>query len=123
MQENMIRDAPVDGKHGEIAESAKESKRQKRFVQFSKILTAFVAITMLPASYYVIYRCLELAELAISEGYMGALPYLTAVVGFVQATVVLVLGFYYNNSKAEKVAKAQYGNTAAPCGDPLKRDF
>ena len=39
----------------------------------------------------------------------GALPYVTAIVGFVEASVVIVLGCYYDNSKKEKVAKAQFG--------------
>lgn len=97
--------------------------KQKRHIQFSKILTAFFASTMVPISFYVIYRCLNLAELAITMSYTGALPYLTAVVGFVQASVAIVLGCYYNNSKAEKVAKAQYGSTDTFCDNSLKRDF
>lgn len=104
--------------------AAEENKKEKRYVQFSKILTAFFAVTMIPVSFYVIYRCLNLAELAITMSYTGALPYLTAVVGFVQASVAIVLGCYYNNSKAEKVANAQYGNRYSESqGDPLKRDF
>lgn len=101
----------------------KEQLRRKRYVQFSKILAGCFALTMTPVSIYVIHRCLDLAEMAITMNYMGALPYLTAVVGFVEAAVTIVLGFYFSNSKAEKVAKAQYGSTNSPGDDPLKRDY
>lgn len=90
--------------------------RGKRHIQYSKILTAVFAAVMLPLSSYVVYRCLYLAELAIINGFTGALPYVTAIVGFVEAAVTVVLGFYYSNSKAEKVARAQYG-------DGVKRDI
>jgi len=103
--------------------TAKERRRQRKYVQFSKILAGSFALSMTPVSVYVIYRCLALAELAITRDYTGALPYLTAVVGFVEAAVTIVLGFYFNNSKAEKVANAQYGFRSAQQDDPLNRDF
>ncbi len=77
-------------------------------IQFSKILTAVFAVVMLPMSGYVIVRCLHLAQMAIENGFTGALPYVTAIVGFVEASVAVVLGFYYDNSKKEKIALAQY---------------
>lgn len=85
-------------------------------IQFSKILTAVFSVFMLPLSVYVIVRCLNLAHLAIESGFMGALPYVTAIVGFVEAAVIAVFGFYCDNSKKEKVARAQYGMG-------LKRDY
>lgn len=78
-------------------------------VQFSKIITAIFAAVMLPLSVYVIVRCLDLAQLAIEMSFAGALPYVTAIVGFVEASVAVVLGCYFDNSKKEKVAKAQFG--------------
>lgn len=87
------------------------------YIQFSKILTVLFALVMLPLAWYVVWRGMALAELAILSGYMGALPYVTAIVGFVQAAVAVVLGAYFDNSKKEKVAKAQYG------GDEVKRDI
>lgn len=90
--------------------------RMKPYIQFSKILTAVFAAVMLPVSCYVIYRCLELAELAIINSFSGALPYVTAIVGFVETAVVAVLGFYYDNSKKEKVARLNSG------GENMKRD-
>ena len=101
----------------------KEQQRHKKYVQFSKILSGCFALTMTPVSIYVIHRCLDLAEMAITMNYMGALPYLTAVVGFVEAAVTIVLGFYFSNSKAEKVANAQYGAGTGQQNDPTKRDY
>ena len=103
--------------------TAKERRRHRKYVQFSKILAGCFALSMTPVSVYVIYRCLFLAELAITRDYTGALPYLTAVVGFVEAAVTTVLGFYFSNSKAEKVANAQYGFRSTQQDDPLNRDF
>lgn len=100
----------------------KKKRRERRYVQFSKILAGCFASAMVPVSVYVIYRCLALAELAIVQDYMGALPYLTAVVGFVEAAVTAVLGFYYNNSKAEKVARARYAYRSADDNE-IKRDY
>lgn len=81
---------------------------RKKHIQFSKILTATFAIVMFPVSAYVVWRCLELAEIAIKNGFTGALPYVTAIVGFVEAAISVVLGFYYKNSEREKVARAKY---------------
>lgn len=78
-------------------------------IQYSKILTTVFAAVMFPLSVYVVWRCLELAELAILSGFTGALPYITAIVGFVEAAVMVVLKAYYTNSEKEKVARAQYG--------------
>lgn len=106
-----------------MTEKQPKEKRKRRHVQFSKILAGCFAASMVPVSVYVIYRCLSLAELAIVQDYTGALPYLTAVVGFVEAAVTIVLGFYFGNSKAEKVAKAQYGYRSGADKNPLNRDF
>lgn len=78
-------------------------------IQYSKIITSAFAMVMFPTSVYVIVKCLALAELAISTGFTGALPYVTAIVGFVEGSVAIVLRAYYKNSEKEKVARAQYG--------------
>lgn len=79
-------------------------------IQFSKIITGVYAAVMLPFSAYVVERCLDLAEMAVQQSFLGALPYVTAIVGFVEATVVTPFAFYCDNSKKEKVAKAQFGS-------------
>lgn len=77
----------------------------KWYIQFSKILTMLYSMVMFPLAWYVVDRGLTIAEMAIVSGYMGALPYVTAIVGFVQASLTIVLGAYFDNSKKEKVAR------------------
>ncbi len=89
------------------------------YIQFSKILTLLFSLVMLPLSGYVVYRGMELAELAIVSGYMGALPYVTAIVGFVEIATGYVLGRYFGNSEKEKIARAQYG----AAGEETKKDI
>lgn len=101
----------------------KKNKRKKTHVQFSKIVTAVFGGVMLPISVYVIYKCLALAELAINNAFTGALPYVTAIVGFVEASVTVVLGFYFDNSKKEKVARVRYSQKTYAAFDNLNRDF
>lgn len=92
----------------------------KVYIQFSKLLTVLFALVMLPLSWYVVDRGLTIAEMAIVSGYMGALPYVTAIVGFVQAALTIVLGAYFDNSKKEKVARIQSG---AEKDEEIKKDF
>lgn len=92
----------------------------KWYIQFSKILTLLFALCMMPLSWYVVDRGLTIAEMAIVSGYMGALPYVTAIVGFVQAALAIVLGAYFDNSKKEKVARIQ---SEAAKTEEIKKDF
>ena len=92
----------------------------KVYIQFSKLLTVMFALVMLPLSWYVVERGLTIAEMAIVSGYMGALPYVTAIVGFVQAALTIVLGAYFDNSKKEKVARIQ---SSAEKDAEIKKDF
>ena len=91
----------------------------KWYIQFSKILTMLYSMVMFPLSWYVVDRGLTIAEMAIVSGYMGALPYVTAIVGFVQASLAIVLGAYFDNSKKEKVARID----AAAKRDEIRKDF
>jgi TRAP-type C4-dicarboxylate transport system permease small subunit len=91
----------------------------KWYIQFSKILTLLYSMVMFPLSWYVVDRGLTIAEMAIVSGYMGALPYVTAIVGFVQASLAIVLGAYFDNSKKEKVARID----AAAKRDEIRKDF
>lgn len=92
----------------------------KWYIQFSKILTLLYSMVMFPLSWYVVDRGLTIAEMAIVSGYMGALPYVTAIVGFVQAALTIVLGAYFDNSKKEKVARIQ---SEAAKTEEVKKDF
>ena len=117
------KDSPMQPK----AKNSCGTKRPK--VQFSKILTGFIAITMYPVSIYVIIECLDLAKLAIERGFTGSLPYITAIVGFVEAAITIVMACYFDNSKAEKVAGYKsgaftaMGGTIGTSGNSLNRDF
>lgn len=91
----------------------------KWYIQFSKIITMLYSMVMFPLSWYVVDRGLTIAEMAIVSGYMGALPYVTAIVGFVQASLAIVLGAYFDNSKKEKVARID----AAAKRDEIRKDF
>ena len=82
-------------------------EKQKKHIQFSKIITAAFAIVMIPISAYVVWKCLDIAELAVQTGFMGALPYITAIVGFVEATIGAVYALYHSNSKTEKKVLSQ----------------
>lgn len=93
----------------------------KVYIQFSKLLTVLFALVMMPLSWYVVARGLTIAEMAIVSGYMGALPYVTAIVGFVQAALTIVLGAYFDNSKKEKVARIQSGTEKN--AEEIKKDF
>lgn len=95
--------------------------KERRYTQYSKILTTLFSIFMFPLAIYVVYRCLYLAELAIRSGFTCALPYVTAIVGFVEASVTIVLACYFDNSKKEKIARAQYGSCQT--GEQIQRDF
>ena len=83
----------------------------KKHIQFSKIITAAFSVFMLPTSVYVVWKCLEIAELAVDMGFSGALPYVTAIIGFVEGTIATIYGLYHSNSKAEK----KYGKVNAEC--------
>ena len=47
------------------------------------------------------FAVLALCALAILRDYAGALPYLTTLIGALQAVTGVVLGAYFNKSKAE----------------------
>ena len=81
----------------------------KKHIQFSKIITAAFSVFMLPTSVYVVWKCLEIAEHAVASGFAGALPYVTAIIGFVEGTIATIYALYHSNSKAEKKVGATIG--------------
>ena len=87
----------------------------KKHIQFSKIITAAFSVFMLPTSVYVVWKCLEIAEHAVSNGFAGALPYVTAIIGFVEGTIATIYALYHSNSKTEK----RYGKTMAAVADTV----
>ena len=66
-------------------------------VPTSKIIAIGVLLMDAVATLVVLYLC----RLAIVNRFDGALPYLTTLIGALQAVTAIVLGAYFNKSKAE----------------------
>ena len=86
---------------------------KKRRLSASKLIALAVLLVDGSATYIVLYLC----WLAIVRDYAGALPYLTTLIGALQAVTGVVLGAYFNKSKAENtkggiVYDTALGNTA-----------
>ena len=60
-----------------------------------------IAIGVLVVDAAATFAVLALCALAILRDYAGALPYLTTLIGALQAVTGVVLGAYFNKSKAE----------------------
>ena len=60
-----------------------------------------IAIGVLVVDAAATFAVLALCALAILRDYAGALPYLTTLIGTLQAVTGVVLGAYFNKSKAE----------------------
>ena len=60
-----------------------------------------IAIGVLMVDAAATFAVLALCALAILLDYAGALPYLTTLIGALQAVTGVVLGAYFNKSKAE----------------------
>lgn len=60
-----------------------------------------IAIGVLMVDAAATFTVLALCALAILRDYAGALPYLTTLIGALQAVTGVVLGAYFNKSKAE----------------------
>ena len=72
-------------------------KAGKRRLSASKIIALLVLLVDGSATYIVLYLC----WLAITQHYDGALPYLTTLIGALQAVTGVVLTAYYHKAKAE----------------------
>ncbi len=69
----------------------------KRKWSISKLIACGVLLTDASATYLVLYFC----WLAIVRGFTGSLPYLTTLIGALQASTAVILSAYYGKSKAE----------------------
>lgn len=85
---------------GTRREKAGEREKKPKKIAFSKLIAAGV----LAVDGYATYRVLALCELAIRSDFSGALPYLTALIGALQAATAYILGHYYKKSTAENTA-------------------
>ena len=72
-------------------------KAGKRRLSASKLIALAVLLVDGSATYIVLYLC----WLAIVRDYAGALPYLTTLIGALQAVTGVVLTAYYQKAKAE----------------------
>ena len=70
---------------------------KKRPLSASKLIALAVLLVDGSATYIVLYLC----WLAIVRDYAGALPYLTTLIGALQAVTGVVLTAYYHKAKAE----------------------
>lgn len=69
----------------------------KRGFQFSKL----IALGVLLMDGYATIRVLGFCETSINAGYMGGMPYLTTMIGALQAATAVVLNAYFAKAKAE----------------------
>ena len=69
----------------------------KGYLSFSKLLVYAV----LYIDYKSTMTTLDLCRISVANNYTGSLPYLTALIAFLQAATATVLSFSLNKSKAE----------------------
>lgn len=84
----------------------------KGYLSFSKLLV----FAVLYIDYKSTMTTLDLCYIAVSNDYSGSLPYLTALIAFLQAATATVLSFSLNKSKAENTEGGITYDTA------IKRD-
>ena len=90
---------PGQGRGRREADKPHEQPRKagKRRLSASKLIALAVLLVDGSATYIVLYLC----WLAIVRDYAGALPYLTTLIGALQAVTGVVLTAYYHKAKAE----------------------
>ena len=82
-----------------------------------KTTSQTIALWVLKVDAAATFAVLALCGLSIVRSFEGALPYLTTLIGALQAVTGVVLGAYFNKSKAENtkggiVYDTALGNTA-----------
>ena len=75
-------------------------REKRRSVTASKLIAMGVLTVDGAATFSVLYLC----YLAITQRYEGALPYLTTLIGALQAATAIILSGYFIKSKAENTA-------------------
>ena len=75
----------------------KGSERRKRRPSTSRMIALGILLVDATSTYFVLYLC----RLAIITQYQGALPYLTTLIGALQASTAIVLSGYFFKSKCE----------------------
>lgn len=85
------------GRREQISARDEAKTGGKKSVTASKIIAIGVLVMDATATYIVLYLC----YLAITRDYMGALPYLSALITSMQAATGYVLGHYFKKSATE----------------------
>ena len=88
-------------------------KPQKKAWTTSKVIAIGVLVMDAVATLAVLALC----GLAILRQFQGALPYLTTLIGALQAVTGVVLGAYFNKSKAENTKGGIVYDTALGVSD------
>lgn len=88
---------------------------QKRRTEFSKVLLIQESILI----WIITLAFIALAFICVLNGYLGTLPWLTAMVGFPWGAYGVSQAFYYNKSKAENTQGGiTYANAVLPPEEP-----
>lgn len=87
----------------------------KGYLSFSKLLV----FAVLYIDYKATMTTLDLCYISVTNEYTGSLPYLTALIAFLQAATATVLSFSLSKSKAENTAGGIVYDTAKT---EIKRD-
>lgn len=96
----------------------KDDDKKPRKIEFSKL----IALGVLLVDGYATHRVLALCELAILHSYTGAMAYLTALIGALQAATAYVLGHYFKKSTAENTKGGITYDTALQDANTVNSD-
>ena len=82
----------------------KGAARRRKFKKWALEVWSFAKL-LVYAVLYIDYKStmttLDLCRISVANNYTGSLPYLTALIAFLQAATATVLSFSLNKSKAE----------------------
>lgn len=81
----------------------------------SKVFAYLIMLVLFPGVFLLSWKVINLAELAITLKFTGALPYLTAIITPAWAAATTIICFYFNKAKAENKEKIRIS--------AMKRDY
>lgn len=96
----------------------REEKARNKWCTASKLIALLVLLVDGSATYIVLYLC----WLSIQLQFEGGLPYLTTLIGALQAATAVVLSAYFKKSKAENVKGGIIYAAAMGGADPGPED-
>ena len=111
MAERMSAARGARGAGGRIMSARKGAARRRKFKKWALEVWSFAkgylsfSKLLVYAVLYIDYKStmttLDLCRISVANNYTGSLPYLTALIAFLQAATATVLSFSLNKSKAE----------------------